>query len=118
MTILHTGPRLVPHGRDYELLEKWGDVPAGFRTDGASIPRLLWPIVGSPFAPEVMPAAVRHDFDYRFGATSRDVADRWFRRTAISEGVAPWRAWLLWSGVRAFGWLYWRRCRYGRGVNG
>lgn len=37
-------------------------VPAGYQTDGASIPRALWEEVGSPFSPEFMTAAIVHDF--------------------------------------------------------
>lgn len=39
---------------------KWG-VPAGTITDGASIPRPLWSIVGSPFTGNYIRAAVVHD---------------------------------------------------------
>lgn len=112
------GPLLVPVGTDYELQAPWLDVPAGFRSNGASIPRLLWPVLGSPFEPALMPAAVRHDYAYRFGVPDRRQSDRQFRDMLRGRGVGAARTWLLWAGVRLFGWLYWRRCRYGRGVAG
>ena len=37
-------------------------VPAGYSTDGASIPRLMWSLVGSPFDPRFVAAAVVHDW--------------------------------------------------------
>lgn len=43
--------------------EKWGliIVPARDKTDGASIPRFLWVIVGSPWSGKYPRAAVVHD---------------------------------------------------------
>src|SRR5690242_2835861 len=40
---------------------KW-EVPAQYRTDGASIPMPLWSIIGSPFTGKYVPAAIVHDF--------------------------------------------------------
>ncbi len=66
-TNLTTPPRL-------ELLEDWtidlADglrivVPKGFVTDGASIPRILWPII-PPFGP-LLEGAILHDFGYQHG---------------------------------------------------
>jgi hypothetical protein len=37
-------------------------VPAGTKTDGASIPSFAWPIIGSPFTGDFIYAAVVHDF--------------------------------------------------------
>lgn len=57
-----------------ELLEDWTvpfpaglliTVPKGFITDGASIPRLLWPLL-SPFGP-LLEGAILHDFAYQHG---------------------------------------------------
>jgi len=36
-------------------------VPAGFHTDGASIPRFFWRIIGHPFGP-YLAAAIVHDW--------------------------------------------------------
>ena len=37
-------------------------VPKGYRTDGASIPQALWGVIGSPFLPQFITAAIVHDF--------------------------------------------------------
>ncbi len=67
LTVRRETPRL-------ELLEDWlvsleGGlqvvVPKGFVTDGASIPRLLWPLI-SPFGP-LLEGAILHDFGYQHG---------------------------------------------------
>lgn len=108
--------------REYELdgafICELGEIPAGFRTDGASLPRLLWPLLGSPFSPEIITAAVIHDYAYRFGAWPRHLADGVLFTRLVQDGVARGRARLFWYGVTLFGWFYWRRCRYGRGING
>lgn len=92
--------------------------PVGFRTDGASVPRALWSFVGSPFAPDVLEAAIDHDHAYQFGVPDRRSADDLFRTALVKRGASRFRARLYWLGVRAFGWFYWRRCRYGRGIGG
>ena len=37
-------------------------IPAHFRSDGATIPRPLWPIIGKPLDAEYLRAAVVHDY--------------------------------------------------------
>ncbi|MPW31707.1 DUF1353 domain-containing protein [Agarivorans sp. B2Z047] len=37
-------------------------VPAHFITDGASIPRPFWSLIGSPYLPEFITAAIVHDW--------------------------------------------------------
>ena len=64
-----THPVLMPRddGR-YELVARYHEVPAGFVTDGASIPRLLWRVLGHPFEADIIGAAVRHS--RRFPSTA------------------------------------------------
>lgn len=57
-------------------------------------------------------AATIHDWLYSaryVGALDRKGADGVFRNALCSSGVARWRAWLMWAGVRMGG-----RWRYGR----
>ena len=39
-------------------------VPKGYITDGASIPKIAWSIVGSPYSRPYLYAAIVHDFRY------------------------------------------------------
>jgi hypothetical protein len=77
-------------------------VPAGFRTDFASVPRVVvWLI---PRVGRYTLAAVLHDWLVTTGlatgaVTSRD-ADGLFRRVLRELGVPPVRRWLMWTGVR------------------
>lgn len=86
-------------------------VPAGFETDGASIPRWLWLVCGHPLqAPRVV-AAIVHDFLYGCGdpeATRAD-ADDLYRDMQIALGVSRRRAYVEWIALRLFGWTHWRR---------
>lgn len=84
--------------------------PAGFETDGASIPQPLrvllavWGTYGR--------AAAVHDLAYRAlrrGAPlpempTRKAADDEFRIAMRACGTAPWLAWAMWASVRLFGW--------------
>ncbi len=48
-------------------------------------------------------AATVHDWLYTTGQVSRKDADAVFYRALRAEGVARWRAWLFWLGVRVGG---------------
>lgn len=93
-------------------------VPRGFVTDGASIPRPLWPLIGTPFDPDLLPGAIVHDWMYRFGAWSRAEADHRLRQHLRQWSVGVVRAWLVWASVRLFGWRYWMIVRFDRGISG
>ena len=85
-------------------------VPAGFETDFASVPvgfRWLVPVVGRHGK-----AAVLHDWLYASGyLPRRRQADAVFFEAMTVLGVRPWRKWLIWAAVRAFGWRRWRKAR-------
>ena len=85
-------------------------VPAGFETDGASIPRWLWPVCGHPLeAPRVV-AAIVHDFLYGGGdpeATRAD-ADDLYRDMQIELGIPRCRAYIEWLALRLCGWTHWK----------
>lgn len=93
---------VVDGKRKWELLESFGRVPAGFVTDGASVPRFLWWWM-SPSDPKLFKAAIKHDYDYCYGVDRRE-ADKRFLHSLLSDGyVFAWPAWLA---VRLFGWIY------------
>jgi hypothetical protein len=83
------------------------DVRAGFETDGASIPRLLWRLLGHPLQGLTIGPAVVHDALYRSHMTSRRHADAVFYRLLRVNGVWAVKAWALWAGVRMGGWAPW-----------
>lgn len=76
-------------------------VPAGFETDFASVPR--WPLTFALLGSYGHAAAVIHDYLYDTGELSRKDADRAFHEALRSSGIARWRAWIMWAGVRIGG---------------
>jgi Protein of unknown function (DUF1353) len=93
-------------------------VPAGFRFDLSSVPRVLWWLI-APFELSIA-APLLHDFLYRnrgmppAGAVepprtyTRSEVDRMFRTIMRKEGVPAWRRAIGYAAVRLFGGADWR----------
>lgn len=101
------------HGDVYTLVRAFTrcgvTVPAGFRSDGASVPRFFWCVVFPPGDIHALVGAFLHDFIYRTHPTgwTRKEADRLFREVIVADGVPAFRAWLAWLGVHLFGRRAW-----------
>lgn len=78
-------------------------LPAGATTDFASIPRALW-LVLDPLGPWAE-IAVIHDYLYRSGIRSREIADAILLQGLRECGAAKWEIWAIYLGVRCFGWM-------------
>lgn len=78
------------------------DIPEGFVTDYASVPRLFWNIF-PPADPRYSRAAVLHDRLYEEWTVTRAAADAVFREAMLATGTRRLRAWVMWLAVRAFG---------------
>ena len=112
-------PTLKPMGglNLYELAATWTvrtptldfDVPAGFLFDGASIPRFLWRLCGSPYDSPRIIAALAHDYLYSSQILERKTADRIYRDMQIALGIASWKAYTEYYALRAFGGFAWRK---------
>lgn len=90
--------------------EGWSiHIARGYCSDGASIPRLLWRIVGHPWQGRSEPAAWCHDILYQTRAVPRHVADVAFRRLLRANGIGAIKAWAMYRGVRLGGWRAYRR---------
>jgi len=112
-------PALIPfRSMDYWFLPDplvWecpGDIPTqiliprGFVTDLASTPRLFWilfPPIGTYGVPAIM-----HDWLYWTQPVTRKVADSTFRLAMFEMGTAAWKRFVIYSSLRAFGWIAWR----------
>lgn len=91
-------------------------MPAGFMTDGASIPRILWSSVGSPFNGTYREPAFLHDYLYQTGyCRGRADADSTFLNAMKEHGVGFVKRWTIYTGVRAWGWVAWKSYREGDG---
>ena len=82
-------------------------VPAGYKTDFASVPRI--PVIFDALGDLAHAAAVLHDYLYSSCELSRAAADSVLMEAAIVSGVQPWKAYLMWAGVRLFGRTYYRK---------
>ena len=86
-------------------------LPAGFWSDGASVPRIFWSI----FPPwgKYTRCALLHDYLYSLGASlwfnerrtpiTRPLADAMLRRAMIHSRCGKREAWLFWCAVRVGG---------------
>ena len=106
-------------GNVYTLLEDlviiWNGkvlvVPAGFKSDGASVPRFFWRAVFPPGDSRALRAAVAHDFIYRehpFGWTRKE-ADALFYDLLREDGTSWFSAQSAYWGVRIFGGASWKK---------
>ena len=98
-------------GNVYTLLEDvviiWKNkvlvVPAGFKSDGASVPRFFWRFLGHPFDRHHLRAGVRHDYRYACGVVPRKDCDRMYRNDLKADGLGFIKRNLEYIGVRVFG---------------
>jgi hypothetical protein len=75
-------------------------VPENTATDGASIPRILWSIIGSPLTGKYVEASVVHDFYCSKRTEHWKAVHRVFYKAMRVSGVGPAQARLLYIGVR------------------
>lgn len=115
----------MPDGRRWFLRQPlvWRDefgevtVPAGFVTDFASVPRLVWAFI-SPWGKHGK-AAVLHDYLYWMREGARVDADALFLRVMRHCGQIFVIRRSMWLAVRLFGWIAWygNAADKARGVN-
>lgn len=78
-------------------------IPKNFKTDLASIPRFLWPIIAPQYSGFVAPA-ILHDYLYRCSVDmTRQVADEVLYSALITEDVTAFTASKFFLAVRLFG---------------
>lgn len=87
------------------------DVPAGFESDGASIPRLLWPVIGPPMGESHLVPAIVHDYLCTQAKTypQRVIGDAIFFWLLRKHEVPYWKRSLMYVAVRLFGRFMWSR---------
>jgi len=83
------------------------EVPAGFKTDFASVPRMLWNII--PPDGNYTQAAVLHDYMYFRQLFKRSKCDKIFLEAMEVLKVSLWKRKIMYQSVRLFGWIGWGR---------
>jgi hypothetical protein len=100
----------------YELLSDgvfhipgYGEVTVkkGFRFDGASVPKIFWSLIGSPFTGKYILAALLHDALYASEHLSRWRADWIFLCYLKQLGVGWFKRNVMWGAVRGGGGSLW-----------
>ena len=88
---------------DFRYVSSYGTitVPAGFETDGASIPKAFWNIL-APFG-RYFHAAVIHDYLYRGAGFSRKDSDLIFKEAMYNSGLDWQTRETIYRAVRLFG---------------
>ena len=84
-------------------------VPAGYESDGASIPRPFWWLTGPPIRDKHIVPAVVHDYlcDTARDRSERLIADAVFRKLLVEAGVSKWKQVVFWLGVYLQGRFLW-----------
>ena len=91
---------LVPLVYQSDVAGRTFTVPAGFVTDYASVPRVIFAYwIAGGTANE---AAVVHDFLYQSHQTEKRLADRVFLEAALVTGNPRWRAYAMYQAVKWF----------------
>ena len=85
-------------------------VPAGFRSDGMSVPRWLWSIVSPRLDFITLVPSVIHDWLYATHIVARAVADGWYREALVRCGYGIVKAFVVWLAIKIFG--YWHLYRH------
>lgn len=101
-----------PDGNSFIVLESYGftdsksvhwEVPKGALVDGASIPRSLWSIVGSPFDGRYAAASTLHDYFSTSRTRTKADTDRMFYEALLASGVPNQTASIMYYGTRMGG---------------
>jgi hypothetical protein len=93
------------------VLKREITVPAGFKTDFASVPRI--PFVYDAEGGKCDKAAVVHDWLYSIGSSaggvSREQADQVLREAILASGYSTATAAIFYAAVRVGGGSHWRQ---------
>lgn len=96
--------------QDFWFMDRSGkrwDAPKATIIDGASIPRALWSLVGSPYTGDYRRASIVHDVACNNDGGdphARRAADRMFYEACRAGGCSIWEATVLYVGVRIGAW--------------
>ena len=110
--------RPIPGEDCYELMEDlrfWVNgkeeiVPFGYRAK-ASIPRICYTILVSPFDPRVIRGGFIHDYLYDTGLCDRKTADLKLKEVLLNDKLDEESAETIYFTVRRVGWHARNRCR-------
>lgn len=101
----------VGNGRDFRVMEQFRFldfsgttwvVPPGEVVNGASIPRILWDILGGPWSGKYRRGSVVHDYFFRQKKYASGSVHRVFYEAMLTDGVAQLKAKIMYWAVLRF----------------
>lgn len=98
--VLVTPIKFTFNGQEYE-------VPAGFASDGMSVPRFFWRMLSPKLDFHTLVPSVIHDYMYSVKLGTRSEADEFYYQNLIAGGFGKVKAKLVWLGVRLGGGSHW-----------
>ena len=87
----------------FNFKDKTIRIPAGYRSDGASVPRIFWGLLSPPIDPITLEPSVAHDFLYDIKIAPRREIDYWYIMELSNNGYPDWKCILTLIGIRAGG---------------
>lgn len=75
------------------------DVPSGYISNGASIPKILWSVIGAPLSGPYRYAAVLHDYYCELQNRPWQQVHEMFFEASVNRGTDPEVAKVLYAGV-------------------
>lgn len=86
-------------------------VKKGYKTDGASIPRAFYTIVGCPLMGLYVGSAIIHDALYDSQLLSKEESDALFLQMLADNGVSKLKQKLMYWAVKYLGNSYWKNVK-------
>jgi hypothetical protein len=104
--------KVLPDGRLMELIQPFGyvdssgirwPIPKGTKVDGASIPSVLWSLIGAPYTGKYREASVIHDYYCQARNRHWKAVHRVFLDGMKANGVDELKAQIMYIAVYRFG---------------
>ena len=83
------------------------EVPAGYDSDGMSVPRFFWRSLSPKINHKTLVPSVIHDWMYEAKICTRKEADEFYYENLIRNGFGKIKSWLVYIGVRMGGGSHW-----------
>ena len=82
-------------------------IEKGYKSNGMSVPRMLWGIISPPYDPRTIIPSIIHDWMYDTHILSRKQSDAWYRDELIENEYPAWKAYAVYYAIRIFGSSHW-----------
>ena len=80
-----------------------------FITDGASIPKVMWSIIGSPMERDLLKPAIIHDGLYTIMSLDRHECDDLLKEMLLFNKVPEEKIFAIYEAVHLFGGTHWEK---------